>query len=181
MGAVMQPITFPDIDGNVVTEEWWFQLDETDAIEMDILHDALKSDGDPESFLQGIMDRKDSKMLLRLWKEILLNSVGRREGKKIVKDKATVDEFQYGGAYRKFFGEIITSEDAGVKFFMNLMPQDVQQKAAEKAARTYSNDELLAMNDEEFYKAAGTSDLRNMDQRFMTLAMNRLSNQKNAA
>jgi hypothetical protein len=177
MGAAHQEITFTDPDGNRVTETWWFQLDETDAIEMDVIHELIQK-GDPETYLRGIVERKDSRALLDLWRDMLIASVCKREGKLLVKGPEIVKEFRFGGAYRQFFSELITSDDAGASFFVKIMPERLHQQAAEAARPDYSNQELLDMSDEDFYKAAGTSDLREMDKRFMTLAMQRLSNKK---
>jgi hypothetical protein len=182
MGAASQQITFEDPDGNEVTEEWYFQLDESDAAEMDIVHDLIEMEN-PDQYLRDIVEKKDSRALLNLWRELLLGSVGKRDGKLIVKGPEIVREFRWGGAYRKFFSELITSEDAGASFFIQIMPQRIQDQAgarAQELSKKYSNEELLAMDDEDFYKVAGTSDLREMDQRFMTLMMNRLSNKRNA-
>ena len=177
MGAAFQEISFTNPDGERVTETWWFELDETDAIEMDIIHELIQQ-GDPETYLRGIVERKDSRALLNLWREMLVASVCKREGKLLVKGPEIVKEFRFGGAYRQFFSELITSEDAGASFFVKIMPQRLHQQGEPEKAPDYSNTELLAMSDEDFYKAAGTSDLREMDKRFTTLAMNRLSNKK---
>ena len=173
MGAAKQEITFTTPDGVQKTEEWWFELDETDAIEMDVIHDLIQM-GNPEEYLRDIVEKKDSRALLNLWRDMLIASVCVREGDLLVKGPDVVKRFRYGGAYRQFFSELITSEDAGASFFVKIMPQRLSQQAAQEAARRqYTNDELLAMSDEDFFKAAGSSDVRDMDQRFMTLAMQR--------
>lgn len=179
MGAAKQEITFTDVDGNVVTEEWYFQLDETDAIEMDIIHDILQKDN-PDQYLREIVENKDSRKLLTLWKELLFASVCKREGKNLVKGDDILHEFKFGGAYREFFSNLITSDDAGAAFFLQIMPDRVQQQATKESSRTYTNEELLVMSDEDFFKAAGTRDISEMDKRFLTLAMQR-RNQKDAA
>jgi len=177
MGAASQEITFTDPDGVRKTETWWFQLDETDAIEMDIIHELIQR-GNPEKYLREIVEKQDSRALLNLWRDMLLASVCKREGNLLVKGEEIFKEFRFGGAYRQFFSELIQSDDAGAWFFVKIMPERLQQQAEQEAAKAYSNEELLAMSDEDFFKAAGTSDLREMDKRFMTLSMQRLSNSK---
>jgi hypothetical protein len=112
---------------------------------------------------------------------MLIASVCKREGKLLVKSKEITKEFRFGGAYRQFFSELITADDAGASFFVQIMPQRLHQQEVEDVVQNFSNEVLLAMSDEDFYKAAGTSDLREMDKRFMTLATNRLINKKGAA
>lgn len=179
MGMVKKDITFVDVDNETVTETWYFSLDEEDAAGMDIIHEAIKT-GDADGHLRKIFNGEDTRALLDLWRELLMVAVAKREGKLLLKDEAIKREFRFGGAYKKLFSEIVSSEDAGASFFMDIMPKHVVQQAQEQAAKDYSNEELLAMTDEDFYKAAGSSDLRDMDQRFMTLAMQRLNNKRNA-
>lgn len=172
--AVHESITFTDADGEQVTEDWWFQLDETDAIEMDIIHELIKK-GDPENFLRNIVEERDTRALSQLIRDMLLASVCKREGKLFIKGPEIVREFRFGGAYRQFFSDLITSDDAGGKFFSNVIPVRVQQKVADEATKVYSNEELLAMNDEDFFKAAGTNDVTEMDKKFLNLAFQRKS------
>lgn len=172
MGAATKDITFTDVDGEEVTETWHFQLDESDAAEMDLVHELLKM-GNPEQYLRDIVENKDSKALLNLWRELLMASVGKREGKLIVKDAETLRKFRYGGAYRKFFTELITMDDAGASFFAQIMPDDIQKQMNEKAAPTYTDDELMAMSWPDFYKAAGTDKIEKMDKRFTPIAFRR--------
>ncbi|QEQ93912.1 hypothetical protein SEA_KARDASHIAN_47 [Streptomyces phage Kardashian] len=171
MGAARKEITFTTPDGVQKTEEWWFELDETDAIEMDVIHDLIQQ-GNPEEYLKGIVDRKDSRALLNLWRDMLIASVCQREGDLLVKSPEITKQFRFGGAYRQFFSELITSDDAGASFFVQIMPQRLHQQEAGQT-REPTNEELLAMSDEDFYKAAGSTDVRDMDKRFMTLAMQR--------
>lgn len=183
MAAVRKVISFTDIDGNPVTEEWWFQLGLTDAMEMDFFHE-----GDPGKYFMEIVQNQNSRQLLKVWRDLLFASVGVRkeiDGRKIlVKNDEVRERFQHGGAYEQFFSEIIESDDAGASFFQDILPEELKKKAAEQAElpKSYTDHELLDMSDEEFYAAAGTSDLKLMDKRFTTLAMRRLSNSKaNAA
>lgn len=178
---VHESITFKTPDGETVTEEWWFQLDETDAIEMDLVHDLIAMGGEAEDHLLNIVKNKDTKALGHLIKDLMLASVCKRDGNLLLKSEELTNQFRFGGAYRVFFSKILTSDDAGGSFFANVLPEKIRQQAAEQAAKVYSNEELLAMSDEDFYKSAGTSDLREMDTRFMTLAMNRLNNKKLAS
>ena len=172
MGAVKRKITFTDPDGVEVTEDWWFQFDESDAVEMDYVHDLLKMDN-PQKYLDDIAKNKDTKTLLGLWRELLLASAGKRDGKLIDKDKAVVRQFRYGGAYRALFSELISEDDAGASFFRDIMPERVQKQMHEEVTRRYSDEELYAMSDDEFYKAAGTDKVEEMDKRFLPIAFRR--------
>lgn len=180
MGAAVQEITFTDVDGEKITETWYFQLDESDAAEMDLIHELLKM-GNPEQYLRDIVENHDSRALLNLWRDLLLASVGKRKGKLIIKGPEIVEEFRYGGAYRAFFSELITKDDAGASFFVKIMPENIQQQVSEEVSRTYTDEELLAMTWPEFYKAAGTEKIEEMDKRFIPVAFKRKTGGSQAA
>lgn len=165
--AVKKEITFEDLDGNEITQEWWFRLDKTDALDMDIVHEK-----DPANYLKQIMKDQDSRKLLRVWRELLFASVGKREGNLLVKSPEILAEFQQSGAYNQFFSELIEADDAGASFFVSIMPKDVQEKIQKDDGRVYTKDELLAMTDEEFDQVAGT-DTKKMTQEHFQIAFQR--------
>jgi hypothetical protein len=173
---VPKDITFTDVDGETVTEKYYFSVDEEDAADLEVIHQAIAT-GDPDTHLRKIFSGENTRALLDLWRELLMVAVAKREGKLLVKDPEVKRHFRYGGAYKKLFSEIVASEDAGAAFFMEILPGHVVQQAKEQVAQDYSNTELLAMSDDDFYKAAGTTDIRDMNQRFMTLAMQRRNNE----
>lgn len=164
MSVVKRNISFQDLDGNPVEEEWYFELSEADAAEMDLAHHE-----NVEAYLTDILERKDSKSWMAVLKEIMIAAVGKREGKLLVKDDAIRREFKFGGAYKQFFSELIEMEDAGNQFFVSVMPQNIQAKVAEELNKKYSKEELLAMTDEEFAKVAGT-DVAEMSKEHMQIA-----------
>jgi len=172
MGAVKRTISFVNADDEEVTEEWHFQLDESDAVDMQIMHDILAT-GDPETHLHAIVQNRDSRALLNLWREMLFAAACKREGKLLLKDPDIQREFRYGGAYRQLFSELITADDGGVEFFMSIMPKHIREQAAEQAKQGYSDEELLSMSDEDFVKAAGGDNAMNWDRRFLNIATQR--------
>lgn len=148
--AVKRTISFLDLDGNRVEEDWYFALDESDAADTDIAHkDNL------ETYLSEITKNKDSKSWLGVMKELLFAAVGRREGKLLVKGEDILRDFKFGGAYKQLFSELIEMEDAGAEFFASMMSASVQKKIAEEQNKAYSKEDMLGMTDEEFFSAFG--------------------------
>lgn len=176
--AVKRVIQFQDLDGNPAEVEYYFDLNQADALEMDVVHDLAQMDN-PLAYLKKIVDDKDSRKLLALWKELLFNSVGKREGQLLIKGEEVVREFRHSGAYNQLLSELIESDDAGASFFVSIMPAEIQQKAAQEQTRHYSKEELLSMPDDQFELVAGT-DIRNMSKEHMQIAMQRLTNSKAA-
>lgn len=152
MPAVKKDITYVDLDGNQVTKEYYFQFGRTDAIEMDFAHME-----DVPKYLKHITEGNDTRELLKFWKDLLFHSVAIRKGDILVKDPEVARQFVGSGAYEEFFVEMIQeSEDGGMSFFLSIMPKDVQERNAAEQAKTYTDDEKLAMSDEEFARVCGS-------------------------
>lgn len=169
MAVVKRTISFEDIDGNPVEAEYYFQLAKTDVVEMDLIHDHQD---DMEDYLHTVTTNRDTRELLKIYKEILFRSVARRVGNGLDKSDAVMLEFVQTGAYDALFSELLEEEDGGAAFFMSIMPEDVQEKAAEQAAKTYTTDDLLKMTDEEFTRVAGKKD-EDMSRDHLLVAMKR--------
>lgn len=170
--AVRQEIKFVNVDGEEVTEVWHFSLGQTDVMNMDLAHHE-----DVEGYLSEILRNKDTKRLLEVWQELLFRAVAKREGSLLLKDDehgqpGILRAFRYGGAFEQFFSEIVQAPDAGASFFLSIMPANVQEEVAKKSARVYTDDELLAMTDDEFAKVAG-KDIQDMTKEHMLLAFKR--------
>lgn len=168
--AVKRTISHPDLDGNPVSEDWYFSLGKTDVLEMNVVHDYE----DVPAYLASILkDAKNhSREILDLWKEMLFNAVGQREGNLLVKDDAIRRKFKFSGAYEQFLGELMDEDDAGASFFMSIMPSDVQARISEETQKVYTKEEMLAMTDEEFDRHIGT-DLRDMTKEQQLIAFQR--------
>lgn len=165
---VKKVIRFNDLDGNPVEKVYYFSLGQTDVIEMDMIHDQE----DVPAYLKSIVENKDSRELLRVWKELLFRAVAERVGNRLDKSQEVIDEFKGSGAYEQFFSELVSSEDAGASFFVSIMPADAQEKAAAEQNREYTEEELLSMSDEQFDKIAGT-DTKKMSKEHFHIAFQR--------
>lgn len=173
MGAVKRTISFKNLDGQDVSEDWYFSLDEADAAELDLAHRK-----DLAEYLADIDKNKNTKEMLNVWRALLFASVGKRDGNLLVKDETTLRQFKFGGAYKQMFAELVESPDAGAEFFVSIMPDKVQKQVAAEQAKTYTTDEMMAMSDEEFDAAFGTDDTA-WDKPVLLAAMRR-KNSKNA-
>jgi hypothetical protein len=167
MGMIKRTISFIDIDGNPVEEDWYFSLDEADAAETDIAHRK-----DLAEYLASIQKNKDTKELLDVWRQLLFAAVGKREGKLLIKGPEIVREFRFGGAYKQFFSQIIEMDDAGFEFFNSIMPEKIQKQVQEEQNKTYSKDELLSMSNEEFDRVVGTDESK-MSREHLLIAFQR--------
>lgn len=169
MSTVKRTITFNDIDGHEVTEEWYFDLGVTDVMDMDIVHEHPD---DVAEYVMSIMKNRKTKELLQLWRELLMRAVGKRVGNRLVKGDDIMVEFRHGGAFEKLFAELIEDPKAGADFFNAIFPANIQAKIEEETSKQFSDDELMAMSDEDFVKVAGTN-IMEMSPRLTQIAVNR--------
>lgn len=161
-------IHYNDLDGNPAQAEYHFYLGKGDLAEMDLVHR-----GDLTGYLEDIVKNKDGSELIKIFKELLLRSVGHREGMRFVRNQDIVDEFCQTGAYEALFLQLVTNEDAGLSFFRKIMPPDLIEKAsAIDQNREYTDDELLTMSDADFARVAGR-DPKNMSKRHLMIGMQR--------
>jgi hypothetical protein len=168
--AHKEVITFEDLDGNEVTEEWYFSLAESDIAELPFMHDE-----NLDEVLTGIAKKKDSHAWMEILKMVILASVGKREDNLLVKDAKTKRQFEYGGAYREFFSKLITAGDAGYGFFQSTLPPRLLKQIEVQENREYTKDEMLAMSEEEFVAAFG-SDEKKYSQEVLLVAFQRRNN-----
>lgn len=172
MSAVKRTITFVDLDGNQVTEDWWFQIGKTDAIEMDVVHEFAQM-SNPEEHYKNVVEGNDTRTMLRIWRELLFAAVAKRKGNRLVKGPDILEEFRYGGAYEQLYSDILEMDDAGASFFQQIVLPEFQSPVQKEGDHEPTDDELLAMSDEEFYRAAGTNKVEEMDKRFLPIAFRR--------
>lgn len=168
MGMVKKTISFVNaFTGEPFTQDWYFMLDESDAIDMELMHRP-----DVQEYVMGAVKNQKSRDLTTIFKEILFAAVGRKDGNRLVKDEETINEFKFGGAFRQLFSEILEMDDAGAEFFSEMMPDRVVAQAKEQAEKVWTEDELLAMTDDEFAAVAGR-DEKDWSREHLLIAMKR--------
>lgn len=127
-------ITFAGIDGDPITETWYFNLSEDEVIEQTLL------EGDKDTYveqLRAIIASGDPKKIIGTFKQFLMDSVGKRseDGRKFLKTQAIKEEFASCGAYHALLRQMITDSGLAVKFTNNVFPQ-VKGEAVESNTET---------------------------------------------
>lgn len=143
--------------GEEVSKEYHFALSRAEIAKMQLAHR-----GDIVEYFNEIVAKKDGAELIEVYEGLLLKSVGIREGDRLVKSQDIIDEFTQTGAYEELFMELIQSEDAGLGFFMKVFPEGLMEEAqaAENAKKSFTDEELLAMSDDEFMAVAGPNPMK---------------------
>jgi hypothetical protein len=119
--VIKRNITYKNLDGVEVTEEWHFALDKAELIEI------KTASGGVQGALQTIISGGDKNVITQAFRELIMQSVGKRQGQRFVKTQDIRDEFMQTGAYAALFMEILTNIALGIDFVMGIMPADLPQ------------------------------------------------------
>lgn len=191
---IKKTITFSDLDGNPITEDFYFNLSKAEIAEWRIR--AIKNGEDSlDDLLKRINEAKDGAVVMDTFKDLISKSVGRRseDGRRFIKNQEIIDDFMQSDAYSVLFMELVTNAGAGAAFVNGMLPADMSQMAAEgktlvelpkedvkviteKSVEQYTHQELIEMPEVEF-KALLTKHKTNAPRNLLVAGMQRLSNQ----
>lgn len=129
-------ITYTDYNDVERTETFYFNLNEAEILEME-----ASENGGYAEMLKSVVDSKDSKQIMQLFKTLLLKSYGIKtpDGKGFMKSKEIVDEFEHSAAYSKIFMDLCTNAEEASRFVQFVLPLKPEQREAIKdSAKTTS-------------------------------------------
>ena len=124
-------ITYTDYAGNSRTEDFYFNLNKAEVLEMEMSHN-----GGLAEMIKRIVAEQDQAGLIKIFKDLVLKAYGERslDGKYFrKKDKdgySLSDNFAQTEAYSILFMELATDADAAAKFVNGIVPADVSQQAS---------------------------------------------------
>lgn len=106
-------VTYVDYDGVERTESFYFNLSESEIVDME-----LGVDGGWRKRMQRIIDSKDAPTLMREFKNLIMISYGKKsdDGRRFMKSKEISEEFIQTEAYNKIFMELVTDDKAAANF-----------------------------------------------------------------
>ena len=119
-------ITYTDFDGNVRTEDFYFNLTKAEVTEM-----QMGTDGGLAKMLEKIVAAQDSKRIVEMFKDLVLRSYGEKspDGKRFIKNKELSDSFSQTEAYSELFMELATKADMASAFVNGIIPQQMTTPA----------------------------------------------------
>lgn len=120
--------TYTDYDGVERTEDFYFALSKAELAEME-----LSTDGGMQAMIEKIINSKDNKKIVEIFKEILLKSYGEKsdDGKRFVKSPELSKAFSETPVYSDMFMELATDEEKASAFIDGILPSDMQAQLAE--------------------------------------------------
>lgn len=132
---IKKTIKFHDLDGNELTQDFWFHLSKAELLEME-----LSTSGGLKDAMQRLIDKRDGENIMKTYKELILQSYGERslDGLKFLKEdengRPLYKDFMQTEAYSELFTSLVTDDVAAAEFFNGVLPKEVLEKMAEEEA-----------------------------------------------
>lgn len=132
-------ITFPDLDGKPVTEDFYFNLSKIELAEMSIIDGGTLADR-----IKLVSMSSEAADVYPVLKEIILASVGRRsiDGKRFVKSEDIRNDFLQTNAYETMIFELLRDAKTSAEFMNGVLPTDLVEQAQTILGSTEKVEEL---------------------------------------
>jgi len=114
-------IKYIDYNGTEREEQFLFNLDEAELMEME-----LTTTGGLSTTIERIVAEQDTAKIIEMFKNLVLKSYGKisDDGRRFIKNDEIRDEFMQSKAYSKLFMELATDADAATKFIEGVIDVD---------------------------------------------------------
>lgn len=124
-------ITYTDYDGVERTEDFYFNLNKAELVEM-----QMSEAGGLESFIRKIVAEKDGKRIIEMFKKLILQSYGVKslDGKRFEKSKELSEAFCQTEAYAELFMELSTNADKAAEFVRGVIPASIAKELPKEAS-----------------------------------------------
>jgi hypothetical protein len=125
--VLKKEITYKDLDGNSVTDTFYFNLSKRELAEMQLMAGGSLADQ-----LQEIVKSNDTALIIQNFKMILEKSFGVRaeDNKRFIKDPELFKAFSETDAYDELFMEILTNATFAAEFINGVMPKELVDQVA---------------------------------------------------
>lgn len=122
-------ITYTDYNEVERTEDFYFNLTETELMEME-----LGTAGGMAEMIQKIVAAKDAPAIIKIFKDLVLHAYGVKspDGKRFIKNDQIREEFSQTQAYSKLFMELATDDVAAANFVNGIMPAKLAEQAKQQ-------------------------------------------------
>jgi hypothetical protein len=119
-------ITYEDFNGETTSEDLFFHLSKAELVELEMSHE-----GGLSVALQKIVESQDGKAIVAEFKNIILNSYGKKseDGRRFIKNQTLRNEFESSEAYSTLFMELVTDTDAAIDFINGVIPKGMAEEA----------------------------------------------------
>ena len=123
---IKKTVTYTDFDGNERTEDFYFHLTEQELTEWE-----LSVDGGLSGVLTRIVNSRDNKKLVEIFKDLLIKSYGVKtpDGRGFIKNEEVLNNFIYTQAFSDIYMELATNDKAASEFVNGVIPANLVKAA----------------------------------------------------
>ena len=116
-------INYVDYNGVERKEDFYFNLTKAEVTEME-----LSVDGGLSQMIEQLVNAKDNKQIIALFKEIILKAYGEKsaDGRRFIKSKEISEAFSQTEAYSELFVELALNEDEAAKLIRGIIPANLE-------------------------------------------------------
>lgn len=120
-----ETIKYVDYNGIERQEDFYFNLSETEIVEM-----ASTTEGDLSEELKKMVESKDGSRIMKTFKDLVARAYGEKsaDGRRFVKSPEISKAFFETEAYNKLFMRLVTDPDYAAKFIAGIIPQNLETK-----------------------------------------------------
>lgn len=114
-------IKYVDYDGNERTEDFYFNLNKAEVIEL-----QLGTVGGLTKTLEKIVQEKDISRIIEYFKTIILKAYGEKsaDGRRFIKSQELRDAFEQTEAYSELFMELARDAKMAAEFINAVLPKE---------------------------------------------------------
>lgn len=114
-----RPITYEDFNGQEQTETFYFNLTESELLEMEVEYE-----GGFTRLMMNVIEAEDEKRIFKEFQKLILMSYGQRseDGKRFVKSEELMEEFKQHAAFNSLFMELGTQDKKAAEFLIGVLP-----------------------------------------------------------
>lgn len=111
---------YTDYDGNPREEDVYFNLTESEVIEM-----SMSVNGGFDQMIKRIVAAQDTKQIIAIFKEILLKAYGEKslDGKRFIKSPELAEAFSQTEMYNQLFMELAFDAEKAAEFINAITPK----------------------------------------------------------
>jgi hypothetical protein len=121
------PITYTDYNGETHTEDFYFNLNRAEVMEMN-----FDADGAYGEYLQRIVEQHDARKIGNEFRNLIIRSYGEKspDGRRFIKSDDLTEAFVQSEAYAELYMQLASSSELCEKFVKGILPkQDTADSA----------------------------------------------------
>lgn len=125
-------ITYKDLDGNSLTETFWFHMNEGELTKLALGKEG--KEGGFDTWVRNLINSNDGEVIVENFEKIMLATIGERsaDNKRFIKTDEIRDNFRFSDAWSVLFMELMTDEKKMSDFVNAVVPGNLRESLAKR-------------------------------------------------